>query len=146
MRLPAMLFSLIALVAAPAALALDYRSLTDNAIVYDASSAKSVPQFILLKGTPVELLTSITGWAKVREASGGIGWVERTALSEKRQVIVTANSAEVRQNPASDSALLFTASKDVVLELIEKPGGPWARVRHRDGRTGFIDIRSVWGL
>lgn len=125
--------------------ALDYRSLTDNTPVYDAGSRQANAQFILLKGTPVELIVSLDRWAKIREAGGGIGWVERSLLSERRQLIVTAASAEVRQSPASDAPVVFSAAKDVLLELADKPVGSWIKVKHRDGRTGFIELKAVWG-
>jgi SH3-like domain-containing protein len=143
MRLPALLM-LLALVPI-AAQALDYRSLSDNTQVFDAGSAKANAQFILLKGTPVELIVTLDRWAKVREASGGIGWVERGLLSERRQLIVTATTADVRQAPAGDAPLVFTASKDLLLEPVDKPAGSWVKVKHRDGRTGFIELKAVWG-
>jgi SH3-like domain-containing protein len=143
MRLPALLM-LLAL-APIAAQALDYRSLSDNTQVFDAGSAKANAQFILLKGTPVELIVTLDRWAKVREASGGIGWVERGLLSERRQLIVTATTADVRQAPAGDAPLVFTASKDLLLEPVDKPAGSWVKVKHRDGRTGFIELKAVWG-
>jgi SH3-like domain-containing protein len=149
MRLPALLLKLSLLTApvlAPmAAQALDYRSLTDNTPVFDAGSRQANAQFILLKGTPVELIVTLDRWAKVREASGGIGWVERSLLSERRQLIVTAASADVRQSPASDAPLVFTASKDLLLEPGDKPVGSWVKVKHRDGRSGFIELKAVWG-
>lgn len=131
--------------AALAVQALDYRSLNDNTPVFDAGSRQANAQFILLKGTPVELIVSLDRWAKIREAGGGIGWVERGLLSERRQLIVTAASAEVRQSPASDAPIVFTASKDLLLELADKPAGSWVKVKHRDGRTGFIELKAVWG-
>ncbi len=131
---------------APAiAQALDYRTLNDNTPVFDAGSRQANAQFILLKGTPVELIVSLDRWAKIREAGGGIGWVERSLLSERRQLIVTAPSAEVRQSPAGDSPVVFTASKDLLLELADKPTGSWIKVKHRDGRSGFIELKAVWG-
>lgn len=131
--------------AASSAAALDYLSLANNAVVLDANSRLAKPQFILLKGTPVEQLVAIEGWVKIREAGGGIGWVERSAVSSAKQLIVTAPSADVRQAAAAESALSFVASRDVLLEPLEKPAGAWIKVRHRDGRTGFVELRAVWG-
>ncbi|MDP5239777.1 SH3 domain-containing protein [Uliginosibacterium sp. 31-16] len=138
---------LIALAAPGLASALDYKSLADNAIVYDAGSTKAQPQFILLKGTPVEIIVIVDRWAKVREQSGGLGWVERGALSDTRQVIVTAASgADVRQRAEEAAPVVFSASKDVLLEVIEKPAGAWLKVKHRDGQTGYVPLKSVWGI
>ena len=142
LRLPAFLLALV--LNSPVVQALDYRSLGDNTPVFDAGSRQANAQFILLKGTPVELIVILDRWAKIREAGGGIGWVERSFLSERRQLIVTITT-EVRQSPASDAPVAFTASKDLLLELADRPAGSWVRVKHRDGRTGFIELKAVWG-
>jgi SH3-like domain-containing protein len=139
-------FLIAALVASSAASALDYKSLADNAIAYDACSNKAQPQFILLKGTPVEVIVSVDKWVKVREQSGVMGCIERSAISDKRQVIVTAASAEVRARAEDNAPLVFSASKDVVLEVVEKPNGAWLKVKHRDGQIGFVTIKSIWGI
>ncbi|MDB5801603.1 MAG: hypothetical protein JWL63_2542 [Rhodocyclales bacterium] len=148
MRLPALCLRLALCMSAfciGAAQALDYRSLNDNTPVFDAGSRQASAQFILLKGTPVELIVTLDRWAKIREASGGIGWVERSLLAERSQIIVTAASAEVRQTAAGDAPVVFTARKDLLLDVIDKPAGSWIKVRHRDGRTGFIELKAVWG-
>lgn len=145
---PLALFSALAPVLvffASAANALDYRSLGENTPVFDAGSKQATAQFILLKGTPVELIVTLDRWAKIREAGGGIGWVDRSLLLERRQLIVTT-TAEVRQSATSDAPVVFTASKDLLLELVDRPVGSWVKVKHRDGRTGFIDLKTVWGV
>jgi SH3-like domain-containing protein len=148
MRLSAFLLKLNLLIASAlamtAAQALDYRSLSDNTPVYDSGSRQANPLFILLKGTPVELIVTLDRWAKVRESGGGIGWVDRSLVSERRQVIVTAATADIRQSPSSDAPLVFTASKDLLLEPGDKVGS-WLKVKHRDGRTGYIELKAVWG-
>ncbi|MBS1210145.1 MAG: hypothetical protein H6R19_2543 [Proteobacteria bacterium] len=139
------IFLLAALALPGLASALDYKSLSSNAIVYDAGSVKAQPQFILLKGTPVEVIVSVDKWIKIREQSGGLGWVERAALSDTRQVIVTTE-AEVRLRAEENAPLVFSATKDVVLEVLEKPTGAWVKVKHRDGQSGYVPIKSVWGI
>lgn len=134
------------LLVSSAAQALEYRSLTDNAIVYDAGSRQAKPLFILLKGTPVEVIVSLEGWIKVREQGGGLGWVERSQLGAQRQIIVTAPGADARLTASDAAPVVFSASKDVVLELLEPPANGWVRVRHRDGQIGFVPLKSVWGL
>lgn len=136
----------LALAAMGPASAVDYKSLSDNAIVYDACSTKAQPQFILLKGSPVEVIVSVDKWVKIREQSGGLGCVERTALADTRMVIVSVASAEVRQRAEDSAPVVFSASKDVLLEVLEKPAGPWLKVKHRDGQTGFVPLKSVWGI
>jgi SH3-like domain-containing protein len=142
-RLIPVLLSFAAL--ASAAHALDYRTLADAAPVYEAPSAKSKPLFVVLAGTPVEQVVSLDGWSKVRDNRGDLVWVEKKYLAEKRNVIVRAERAQVRAAADDKAPLVFEAERDVVLELVETVPG-WARVKHRDGQSGFLKAPQVWGL
>ncbi len=128
------------------AFALDYRSVTEAAPVYDAPSAKSKPLFVVLAGTPVELVVSLDGWSKVRDSKGDLTWIEKRHLSEKRNVIVRFDRAQVRAAAEDKAALVFEAERDVVLELLEAAPGGWIKVKHRDGQSGFLKAPQVWGL
>lgn len=145
-RIPALILMLAALLAPAAALALDYRSVTEAVAVYDAPSAKAKPLFVVLAGTPVELVVSLEGWSKVRDSKGDLTWIEKKHLAEKRNVIVRGERAQVRAAADDKAALVFEAERDVVLELLEAIPGGWARVRHRDGQDGFLKAMQVWGL
>lgn len=131
---------------APLAHALDYRTLAEAAPAYDAPSAKAKPLFVVLAGTPVELVVSLEGWSKVRDSRGDLVWIEKKHLAEKRNVIVRAERAQVRAAAEEKATLVFEAERDVVLELVESIPGGWARVRHRDGQSGFLKAPQVWGL
>ena len=145
-RLFALLAPLAALAAASPAAALDYRSVTEAAPLYDAPSAKSKALFIVLAGTPVELVVSLEGWSKVRDSKGDLAWIEKGHLTEKRNVIVRVERAQVRAAADDKAALVFEAERDVVLELSEAAPGGWVKVKHRDGQAGFLKATQVWGL
>ena len=135
----------LAVLASPAR-ALDYRSLTEAAPAYDAPSVKAKPLFVVLAGTPVELVVSLEGWSKVRDSRGDLVWIEKKYLAEKRNLIVRADRAQVRAEADDKAALVFEAERDVVLELLEAAPGGWVKVKHRDGQSGFLKAPQVWGL
>lgn len=140
-------------VAAPLA-ASDFRSVAEAAtVLYDAPSTKAKPMFVLGRDTPLEVIVPVEGWIKVRDAAGTIGWVERRAVAEKRTLVVRAAVADVRSGPDDAAPVVFRAEQNVLLELVEPPVGagspaatPWAKVRHRDGQTGFVRITQVFGV
>lgn len=138
-------FAVLALASLPAA-ALDYVSLAEAAVMYDAPSQKALPLFVIARNTPVEVVVALEAWFKVRDASGGMAWIEKRLLSEKRSLLVTAARAQVRAKPEPNAPLVFEAEKDVVLELVEAATAGWAKVRHRDGQSGFVRANQVWGL
>ena len=145
-RFVALLMPLAALAAAWPARALDYRTVVEAAPMYDAPSAKAKPLFVVLAGTPVELVVSLEGWSKVRDSRGDLAWIEKKQLTEKRHVIVRADRAQIRAAADDKAALVFEAERDVVLELLEAVPGGWVNVKHRDGQSGFLKAPQVWGL
>ncbi len=126
--------------------ALEYRSMAEAAPMYDAPSQKARPLWVVARGTPVEVVVSLEGWVKVRDAAGDLAWVERRTLADRRMLIVTARGAEVRSQADAAAPLVFAADKDVLLEFVESGPSGWAKVRHRDGQSGFVRVNQVWGL
>lgn len=145
-RLTSLLIPLATLAVAMPAHALDYRTVAEAAPVYDAPSAKAKPLFVVLGGTPVELVVGLDGWTKVRDSRGDLVWIEKKHLADKRNVIVRTDRAQVRAAADDKAALVFEAERDVVLELLEAVSGGWAKVKHRDGQSGFLKAPQVWGL
>lgn len=142
-----LVIALLALAAGAPAAGADFRSIAANGtILYDAPSARARPLFVVSQYTPVEVVVSIEGWAKVRDQAGELNWVERKALSDLRTVVVTAATADARQAPSEQSEIAFQANRGVALELAELVAGGWVRVRHRDGQTGFMRASQLWGL
>ena len=129
-----------------ASLALEFRSIAaDRTVMYDAPSLQGRKLFLASRLYPVEVIVSLESFAKVRDVSGGLAWVEKKNLSDKHMVLVNVPLAEVRQSPDEKAALIFQAERSVVLELLEYTGTGWLRVRHPDGAVGFIRIAQVWG-
>lgn len=114
--------------------------------MYDAPSAQAVKLHVVSQFYPVEVIVNLGEWIKVRDSSGELTWLESRNLSDKRTVVVTAQRAEVREAPNAEANVVFRAEQDVALELVEAGANGWARVRHRDGLTGYIPASQVWGL
>jgi SH3-like domain-containing protein len=135
----------VLLVSANAA-AQEFRSVAEPAaILYDAPSTKAQKIFVLSQGYPVEVVIKLDAWIKVRDDIGEFAWIEKSHLSERRTVMVKVASAEARQAANENSTVVFTAEKNVLLELVETAGG-WAKVRHNDGATGFVKVSQLWGV
>jgi len=137
---------LLALAAPLGAHAAEFRSVGDAAaVLYDAPSAKAKKLYIVNQGYPVEVVVSVEGWAKVRDANGDLSWIESRQLSDKRTVMVKVPLAQIHESASENAALVFQAQQNVVLELVEPATGAWLRVRYQDGQAGFIKAAQVWG-
>lgn len=126
--------------------AVEYRTVDAATVLYDAPSQRGSKLFVIRRETPVEVVVSLEGWAKVRDAEGGLAWIEKKYLAERRSVIVTAARAEVRQKAEDGSPLVFEAEKNVALDYLETAPGGWIKVRHHDGQSGYVRANQIWGL
>ena len=127
-------------------LAIEYRTVDAVAVLYDAPSQRGSKLFVIRRGTPVELVVNLEGWSKVRDADGGLAWIEARHLAKRRTVIVTAARAQIRQSADESAPVVFEAEKNVSLVYLEVAPGGWAKVRHRDGQAGVVRASQVWGL
>ena len=135
----------LAVVAGPA-FAIDYLSVAEPAVMYDAPSAKAKPLFVVARGTPVESVVVVGAWVKVRDVKGDLAWVEKSQLaSDRRTVIVRAKSAQIHTEPSDGAPLVFEAEADVVLEFVAAATPGWLQVRHADGQSGYVRLSQVWG-
>ena len=140
------LFFLLACTLTLSAQAIEYRTVETTTVLYDAPSQRGIKQFVIRRDTPVEIVVSLDGWAKIRESEGTLAWIERKFLAERRSLIVTASRAEIRQANNESSPLVFEAEKNVSLDYLETAPGGWIKVRHRDGQSGYVRANQVWGI
>lgn len=133
--------------AAGTACAAEFRAVGERAaVLYDAPSLKADRLFIASRSYPFEVLVKLDQWTKVRDVNGEVAWVENKSLGERQSVFVTVPLADVRSAPNAQSALVFEAYKQVLLEIVEPPADGWVKVRHRDGQQGFIRVAHIWGV
>ena len=146
MKSAALLAAVCAIMLTPAVQAADFKSVgAAPAVMYDAPSERGRKVFIAPRGMPVEVILSYGDWAKVRDVSGDLSWVEVRALDARRHVVVNAAGARVRSAADEASPVVFSAERGVLLELAEPISSGWIKVRHRDGQGGFIRAAEVWG-
>lgn len=144
MRLRLTVLILGVMTALPAA-ALDFFSVAEPSLLYDAPSRQGKPLYAIARGTPVEAVVTLDAWVKVRDAKGDLSWIEKRLLSEKRTLMVSADVAQVRVKPFDNAAIAFDAERDVLLEWVESGPAGWVKVRHRDGQQGYVKTFQVWG-
>ena len=84
----------------------------------------------------------------MRDRAGDMAWIERRLVSDRRSV-VSVTRAQVRERADDGAPVVLEVAGEVLLELLE-PALPnaagWARVRHRDGASGFVRVTQVWGI
>ncbi len=127
--------------------ALEFRSIgASPVILYDAPSTKGGKVYVAPRGMPVEVILTYGTWSKVRDMGGDLSWVESKELVARRNVVVRV--ANVKAHSAADeaSSLVFSADKNVLLEMAEPVSSGWVKVKHRDGQIGYVKVSEVWGV
>jgi len=80
----------LALVCASLAHALEFRSVRQTgSVLYQAPVLSGKKLFVVSRYYPVEVLSLQGDWARVRDASGLIAWIQTSALSTLRMVLVS---------------------------------------------------------
>lgn len=126
--------------------AADFKSVAAApAILYDAPSVRGTKLFVAPRNMPLEVILSYGNWTKVRDASGDLSWIEASMLGEQRWVVVTAANAKIRASADETASVVFSADKNVLLELQASDASGWIKVRHRDGQSGYVKASEVWG-
>lgn len=126
------------------AAAIEYVSVAEPAILYDANSLKANKLFVATRYLPLEQIVVLDNWVKVRDSGGKIFWIEKRNLSSKRYVVV-AETTTVRTNWDDSATVAFIAPRQLGLEWLGNAGAGWVKVRHRDGTTGYVKSKDVWG-
>lgn len=96
-------------------------------------------------GMPVEVVEEYDLWRKIRDVEGTTGWVHKSLLDGRRNVMVKAKEPQlVRVDPASEAKPILKAASMVVGRLIECTPD-WCRMQV-SGRKGWIEKQYLWGV
>jgi len=129
-----------------AALALEFKSANEPAILFDSPSDKGAKLFVIRPETPVEAVLRLDNYVKVREPGGTIAWIEAKALSNQRTLLVTANVTAVYRQADENAPKLFELGRDVAVNFKANAAAGWVEIQHKEGGSGFVRARDVWGL
>jgi SH3-like domain-containing protein len=114
--------------------------------MFDAPSDKAKKIFLAPQGMPVEVISVLRTWVKVRDPLGDLAWISRDDLTDRRTLVATT-VAVLRREAQPYAPAWFSVDRGVVLELLdEKPVNGFLKVRYAEGQIGYIQPDQVWGL
>lgn len=128
------------------ATALEFGSSARASIMYDTPATNAGKLAVISADYPLEKVITTTGWIKVRDETGALAWIEASAFSAKRTLLINTPLAHVREKPLDNAPTRFRVQRGVTLEPIAPVEGGWVKVRHASGQEGYARIRDVWGL
>jgi len=100
---------------------------------------------VVRKNIPVEVIAEFEQWRKVKDMQGDEGWIHRSQLTNKRNVVITGEVTQVIHKYSSpDSLPVARAEPGVVAELLSCNQGA-CRVR-AEGYRGWVRRENLWGI
>lgn len=126
--------------------ALEFGSAAHASILYAAPASTAAKIAVVNAGYPLEKVIVNNSWVKVRDDTGALGWIEASAFSAKRTVLVNAPFAQISEKPLDSAPVRFRAQRGVMLDMLAPAEGGWLKVRHASGQEGYARMRDVWGL
>ena len=94
--------------------------------------------------SPLTVIEKGPDYYRVKDYRGRSGWVHRALLSNTPGVVVTGDSANVRQGPGTNHPVAFQLSKGMTAKSLEKQD-KWIHIQTIDGKQGWIADFLVWG-
>lgn len=100
-------------------------------------------------GVPFEVFVETNAWIKVRDVTGRLSWLEKSAVGNARNVMVNVPEARVYAQASTSSDMRFRVARGVLLSARSAPNAApntgWLEVQHADGMSGWIRQHEVWG-
>lgn len=93
---------------------------------------------------PLRVIDRASGWLMVMDYDGDRGWVSQNLVSWNSYVITTLEECNLRDAPGTESNILFTADRGVLLKVLKQKDG-WLHVRHEDGDEAWVSAKIVFG-
>jgi SH3-like domain-containing protein len=96
------------------------------------------------RNMPVEIVAEFSNWRKIRDFDGATGWVQERMVTGRRNVIVRGQIRSLRDQPASDAAVIARAEAGVIAKLLEC-NPDWCRIE-ANSVAGWLKREEVWGV
>lgn len=125
--------------------AADYVSIKgDNINVRTGPGTNYQISMELFKGYPLKVVSRQGDWLKIIDFENDNGWIHSSLVESGTTVIINGtNSVNMRAEPSTNSSIIATVDRGVVLTRLETKG-KWLKLKHSSGLIGWIYKPLVW--
>lgn len=96
-------------------------------------------------GMPVEIIEEYYAWRRIRDIDGTVGWVHKTMLDGKRNVMIKGKEPRlIRNEPDEKTKPILKAEPMVTARLVECKK-TWCRIQ-LSGHKGWLERKYLWGV
>ena len=138
------LFTLFIMTLSAAANAAEYVSVKKDGVnIRSGPGTDDKIVWQVFESFPLQVLERKGKWVHVVDFEGDKGWIYDSLISNKKTVIVTVDTGNMRDSASTDSPVIATVKKGVVFEALEMKGD-WLKVRYKDELTGWMHTSLIW--
>lgn len=96
-------------------------------------------------GMPVEVVEEFDYWRKIRDSEGTTGWVHKTMLEGKRNLMIKGKKAQIVRTDADEKSKPLLKAEPMVVGKLVECEKDWCRLQI-DGRKGWLPKSTLWGV
>ena len=124
--------------------AAEYVSVKKDAVnIRSGPDTKNKVIWQVFEGFPLEVKKRSGKWVHVVDYEGDEGWIYETLLSNKKSVIVSVETGNMRSGPSTEDNVVATVKKGVVFEPLEMKGD-WIKIRYKNELSGWMHNSLLW--
>ncbi len=124
--------------------AAEYVSVKKDAVnIRSGPNTKSKVIWQVFENFPLQVIRREGKWANVVDFEGDKGWIYGTLITNKKAVIVSVGTANMRSGSSTGDTVIATVKKGVVFEPLEMKGD-WMKVRYKNEITGWMHNSLLW--
>jgi SH3-like domain-containing protein len=118
----------------------------EKAYVRAEYKSKAEKLFTVLRNFPVKILKKYGSWYQIEDFEGDKGWIYGKTLSSKIDACIVKNNkyANIRAKSNTKSKIVYKADFGVAFQVTKK-NGDCLKIKHANGKTGWIHKSLVWG-
>ncbi len=98
----------------------------------------------LRAGLPVRVVDEYGDWRRIVDHDEAGGWVYHAMITGRRTVLITAEKALLREEPADSAAATAEAEQGVIARL-RRCEELWCEIESK-GHEGWIPKTAIWGV
>ena len=97
-------------------------------------------------GMPVEVVEEFDVWRKIQDIEGSTGWVHKTMLDGKRNIMIKGKKAQIVRTSHEKTAKPLLKVEPMVIAKLSECTPDWCRVQVKSGQKGWIEKSAIWGV
>ena len=97
------------------------------------------------RGLPVEIVQEFDVWRKVRDRDGEEGWLHKSLLSSRRNVVVLGEEPVAIRSQDSEKSRSIARLEPGVIATATECKKAWCKIT-ASGYEGWAERKSLWGI